>query len=104
MISHDVFFTLNDHSPEAKRKLIAACKKYLTNHPGSVRFSVGPIADEMQRDVNDREFDVALHVVFKDKASHDLYQKAERHLQFIKENQDAWKKVRVFDSYLDENQ
>ena len=38
---------------------------------------------------------------FKDKASQDEYQKAERHLKFIEENQANWKKVRVFDSYVE---
>ena len=33
-------------------------------------------------------------------AAHDAYQKAERHLKFIEENEDTWKKVRVFDSSL----
>jgi len=101
MLAHDVYFSLKDTSPQAKEKLIASCKKYLTGHPGTVRFAVGPIADEMKRDVNDRDFDVALHLVFKSKAAHDLYAKAERHLKFIEENKDNWKKVRVFDSYLE---
>ena len=102
MLSHDVYFSLKDRSPEAKQKLIAACKKYLTDHPGAVRFAVGALAEEMKRDVNDRDFDVALHVVFKDKAAHDRYAESERHQEFIKENKDTWKKVRVFDSYLEE--
>jgi hypothetical protein len=101
MLAHDVYFALKDNSPQAKEKLIAACKKYLTDHPGLVRFSVGTLADEMKRDVNDRDFDVALHLVFKSKASYDQYSTAERHLKMIAENQDNWKKVRVFDSYLE---
>ena len=102
MLTHDVYFSLKDNSPQAKQKLIAACKKDLTDHPGTVWFAVGPIAEEMQRDVNDRDFDVALHLVFKNKAAHDQYAKAERHQKFIKETQDTWKKVRVFDSYVEE--
>jgi hypothetical protein len=102
MLSHDVFFSLKDHSPQAKQELIAACKKYLTDHPGTVRFAVGPIATEMKRDVNDRAFDVALHLVFKNKAAHDQYAKAARHQKFIEETQDKWEKVRVFDSYVEE--
>jgi hypothetical protein len=101
MLSHDVFFTLKDKSPEGKAKLVAACKKYLSGHPGTVWFAVGPRAEEFQRDVNDFGFDVALHLVFKDKGAHDVYQKAERHQKFIQEAQGLWEKVRVFDSYLD---
>ena len=48
----------------------------------------------------DRDWDVGLHVVFQDKASHDKYQVSERHKQFVEENRTAWKKVRVFDSAI----
>lgn len=100
MVAHDVYFTLKDRSPAAKEKLIAACKKYLTGHPGTVWFAAGPIAEEFKRDVNDRQFDVALHLVFKNKAAHDQYAKADRHLKFIEETKATWEKVRVFDSYV----
>jgi heme-degrading monooxygenase HmoA len=95
---HNVFFRLIDNSDAAKAKLIAACKKYLTGHPGEVFFSVGTLAAEYARPVNDRDFDVALLVVFRDRAAHDAYQKAERHTTFIAESKDNWHSVRVFDS------
>lgn len=100
MLAHMVFFTLKDRTPQNREKLVAACKKYLTDHPGTVYFSAGSRGEEFDREVNDREFDVALHVVFKDKASHDVYQDAPRHLDFINENKATWAKVRVFDSYV----
>jgi hypothetical protein len=53
--------------------------------------------------VNDQDFDVALHLVFRDKAAHDAYQVAPKHQQFIEESQDNWKQVRVFDSYVAAN-
>jgi hypothetical protein len=98
MLVHNVYFSLNDASDTAKEKLVAACKKYLTAHPGAIFFSAGTLAAECDRPVNDRDFDVALTVAFQDKASHDAYQTAERHLEFIAENKENWKKVRVFDS------
>jgi quinol monooxygenase YgiN len=100
LLSHDVFFTLKDNSAAARQKLVEACKKYLSGHPGTVSFSAGSRAEDLARDVNDKDFDVALHLVFKDKAAHDAYQDAPRHKQFIEENKDNWKKVRVFDSYV----
>jgi stress responsive alpha/beta barrel protein len=100
-LAHDVYFSLNDASPKAKDELVAACKKYLTGHDGTVYFSVGTLAAELNRPVNDRDFDVALHVYFKDRAAHDRYQDAPRHKQFIAEQQSNWKKVRVFDSTVD---
>ncbi len=101
MLSHDVYFQLKDNSPAAKQKLVAACKKYLTGHEGEVFFAAGVLADELKREVNDLNFDVALHIVFKDMATHDKYQVAKRHDEFIAENKDNWKKVRVFDSWVE---
>jgi hypothetical protein len=101
ILAHDVYFKLNDGSPEARAKLVAACRKYLTGHEGTVYFSAGTLAAEMDRPVNDRDFDVALHVHFKDKAAHDKYQEHPRHKQFIEEQQSNWKKVRVFDSWVE---
>jgi hypothetical protein len=99
-LSHNVFFNLNDRSDEAKAKLVDACQKYLKGHPGQVFFAAGTLAEDFSRDVNDRDFDVALHIVFRGKADHDRYQAHDRHKQFITENQANWKKVRVFDSYV----
>jgi hypothetical protein len=101
LLSHDVFFTLKDNSPAAKKKLVDACKKYLSGHEGEVFFSAGTLVESLKREVNDVGFDVGLHIVFKDMAAHDKYQDHPRHLEFIKENKDNWKKVRVFDSYVD---
>jgi hypothetical protein len=100
MLSHDVYFTLKDNSPQAKQDLVDACKKYLSNHPGTVFFAAGTLAEDYKREVNDRGFDVALHIVFADNAAHDKYQEAERHKQFIAEGKANWKTVRVFDSVV----
>ena len=62
---------------------------------------MGTLAREFARPVNDREFDVALHITFQDRAAHDRYQEHPRHKQFIAEQQANWKKVRVFDSMVD---
>ena len=99
-IGHMVFFQLKDSSPAARQKLVDACKKYLKDHDGVVYFSTGAIGEDFKREVNDREWDVALHLVFKNKAVHDKYQDAKAHLQFIDENKESWKKVRVFDSEI----
>ena len=97
-VVHNVFFTLNDSTPDGRRNLVDACRKYLTGHPGTVYFSAGELCPSLARPVNDREFDVGLHVVFESMAHHDAYQNDPRHLQFIAENKPTWKKVRVFDS------
>ena len=98
MIGHMVYFKLKDNSAENRQKLVAACEKYLADHDGVVFFSAGVLADDFKRDVNDRDWDVALHLVFADRAAHDKYQDHKEHLKFIEENKANWAKVRVFDS------
>ena len=100
MLAHMVFFELKNDTPENSEALVAACYKYLSDLPGVVHFSAGTRAEEYDRPVNDQKFNVALHVVFKDKASHDAYQTAPRHLEFIEKNKDLWSGVRVFDSVV----
>ena len=98
MLAHNVYFALVDNSPEAVERLEGACKKYLSDHPGVVFFAAGRLNPDLAREVNARDFDVALHVVFDGRESHDAYQEAPGHLQFIEEQKDNWKNVRVFDS------
>lgn len=99
-LAHMVYFTLQDNSRAECDRLIAACKKYLFDHPGVITFNVGPRADDLVRDVNDLEFDVGLAIVFQDKATHDAYQITEPHNTFIQECQGNWERVRVFDTLL----
>jgi quinol monooxygenase YgiN len=90
MLSHAVYFTLKHRTPEAAATLVAACRKHLTGHPGTVAFSVGTLADY------DRT------IVFESRAAHDAYQVADRHEQFIAEAAPTWARVRVFDADLTE--
>ncbi|NBP52569.1 MAG: Dabb family protein [Actinobacteria bacterium] len=99
MLSHSVFFTLRDRTDAARRALVEGCRKHLTDHPGTAAFYVGTVAD-YDRQVNDRDFDVALHIVFESRAAHDAYQSAPRHDTFIAEHATTWAKVRVFDADL----
>jgi len=97
-LAHNVYFTLHDNSPAARARLVEACYKYLQDHPGVTFFAAGEIVASHAREVNVRDWDVGLHIVFKSKAHHDLYQQAEDHHTFIAENKDNWKTVRVFDT------
>jgi hypothetical protein len=99
-LSHVVFFKLKEGTQPNKEKLVVGCRKYLSEHEGTVYFSAGVLAEDLDRDVNDRDFDVSLIVVFRSKAAHDQYQKHPRHLKFIDEYKELWSGVRVFDSYI----
>jgi hypothetical protein len=98
-LAHSVYFTLNEGTAANRKALVASCKKHLTKHEGELYFTVGTLAEDLKAKVNDRDFDVALTIVFKSKAAHDKYQTHKRHLAFIKENKELFKSVRVFDSY-----
>jgi len=99
-VVHTVFFSLKSPTPEAREKLIEACKKYLSRHEGQSSFQVGQRAEEYARDVNDKDFDVAITMVFRSREALDVYATHPRHLRFIEECKDGWKSVRVFDSYV----
>ena len=98
MLGHMVYFTLNDNSDAAKKKLVEACNKYLKGHPGTLFYAAGTRVADLTRPVNDQAFDVALQLVFASRTDHDAYQAHDRHIQFINENKANWKQARVFDA------
>jgi len=99
MLAHSVFFRLKDRSPAAVERLVAGCRAHLSGHPGEIVFAVGTCS-AYDREVNERDWQVALHIVFESHAAHDAYQQAERHEIFIAEHADTWERVRVFDADL----
>lgn len=99
-LAHIVFFSLAEPSDENRAKLVEGCKKYLDKHDGLVYFGVGVNAPEYDREVNDRGYDVALHLIFETAKHQDTYQTHPRHVQFVEECKGLWSKVRVFDSRL----
>ena len=99
MLSHAVYFTLKNRSPQAAADLVAACQSHLAGHPGTLLFAAGPCS-HYDRQVNDRDYDVALVIVFASHAAHDAYQQAPRHQAFIAAHATSWARVRIFDSDL----
>jgi hypothetical protein len=98
MLIHNVYFTLKDSSQPAIDALVADCYKYLEGHPGVVFFAAGELAKELDRPVNDLDFQVGLHVVFENLEYQNQYQQHEKHIEFLETNKENWQKVRVFDS------
>lgn len=99
-LAHNVYFALHDPSEAAQGRLIADCYKYLSGEPGIVAFAAGEVVASHAREVNVRDWDVSLHIVFQSKHHHDLYQNAPDHQKFIDENKANWKSVRVFDTFV----
>jgi len=100
MLAHIVFFTLKEDTPAGREKLVEGCQKYLKGHPGLVFFAVGTLAEELKRDVNVRDFQVGLHLVFANMQCMDEYLKSAKHDQFLAEYKDLWTTVRVYDSIV----
>lgn len=101
-LAHMVFFTLKDRTKGAREAMAAHCHKYLSGHDGVLYFSVGTIAEDVVEPVSDRDFDIALHLVFDSKESELKYIDAPRHKEFVAGGRAMWSRVRVFDSYLTE--
>ena len=97
MIAHNVYFTLHDNSAAAVQAMVDDCHAYLAHLPGIVFYAAGTCSD-VDRSASDRAYDVALHVVFQDRASLDAYMEAPKHVAFMDKHGDNWKDVRVFDS------
>jgi Stress responsive A/B Barrel Domain len=100
-VAHMVFFELKDKSAESKKKLVDACYKYLKNHDGVLYFSAGERAVDVKEPVSAADWDVGLHIVFKDKKSLQKYGPHADHQKFIAENRANWKGVKVYDSLVD---
>ena len=99
-LAHVVYFTLKDRSDEAAERLVASCDKWLAHQPGVVFYGTGRRGEEFERPVNDKQYDVALHVVFESLAAHDAYQASDDHQAFLAENVPTFESIRVFDTYV----
>ena len=97
MLSHAVYFTLKDRTPDAAATLIASCQKHLTGHAGEVGFWVGTCA-AYDRHVNDRDWDVMLVVNFESHAAHDAYQVHPIHRAFVDNFNARWERVQIYDA------
>jgi hypothetical protein len=99
-LAHMFFFKLADRSPATIHAFVDACVKYLSKHPGQTYFSVGLRAVEMRRDVNATNFDVAMHMVFRNVAAYKKYEASKRHDTFITVTAGISNSRVVYDSYL----
>jgi hypothetical protein len=100
-VVENVYFSLKDKSIEAKKKMIDSCKGYLSQQPGIVFFAAGTLADDFKLPFRDRNFDVSLHIVFKNKAARAKFPDSEGRKKFVEANKENWMKVRAFDSEAD---
>ena len=82
MFSHVVIFWTKPELSNAADELVAGMEKYLQPIPGVLSFHVGRMV-KSHRDVVDQSYQVALNLVFPDKATQDAYQVDPLHLEFV---------------------
>ena len=99
--AHMVFFQLLDVSDPAVDAFLGFCDKYLARHEGQVHFSLGLRAVDIHRDVSDAAFDVAMHMIFENRAAYDAYAASQGHDDFITETAGMSTGRRVLDSYIE---
>ena len=98
-VVHGVYFSLKDASESGRAAFIKSLNDELCSPPKEyyVRFSTGVRGKGFDRDVNDKDFDVALFIVFENRKGLETYLPADYHKKFIEKNKDKIKGVRVFD-------
>lgn len=99
-LTHCVFFALKNNTPENCQALVDECNTYLNRPGGVVSMHVGIREADLDREVNDADFDVSLVLVFENRQAHDVYQDHPEHVTFIERNKETWRSVRVFDALV----
>ncbi len=82
MFSHIVIWWTDPAKPEAADEMIAGANKYLKELPGVLFFHIGKMVATPRYCV-DNSYQVAMTMVFPDKAAHDLYLKQPLHGEFV---------------------
>jgi hypothetical protein len=82
MFSHIVIFWTDPAKPNAVAELIAGANQYLKGIPGVLQFHVGRMSPS-PRPVVEQSYQVALNLVFPDKAAEQAYQVHPRHIEFV---------------------
>lgn len=104
MLLHSTYFNLGpNNTPDVRQAYMATALENLSTAKGLASFWIGERAKEMTRAVNDTGFDIAMHQLFKDKASFDIYNGSDpKHERFVQEV-NKWAPAttrRVLDTYL----
>ncbi|MDG1049512.1 MAG: Dabb family protein [Planctomycetota bacterium] len=95
-VLHDVFFILEDSSPEACEALAQACLT-LSEIPGVLHLTAGTRDTGQGREVNRQDFHVGLHVEFDSPAAYEAYGPHPTHQALVEAFKGNFKAVEVFD-------
>ncbi len=74
MLMHSTYFDLGvNNTPDVTNAFMAEALKNLSTSKGMISFWIGTRATDMNRPQNDLKYDIAMHQIFKDRASFDAY-------------------------------
>jgi hypothetical protein len=97
-MAHAVYFDLEDaRDAEA---LMRDCRARLAGIPGVRAIEVGERCAEFKTPRNDQTFDVALWVLFDDRAAHDGYQVHPQHRALVEDWTPKLAGIKVFDAWV----
>lgn len=85
MLLHSTYFNLGtSNTPGIVEAYMAEAREYLSTSDGMISFWIGTRATDMIRPENDLNYDIAMHQLFKDEASFNLYNSNDTsHSQFV---------------------
>lgn len=98
MIIHSVYFKLKDKSPEVYQAFLEDTKNFGQNIPGIDFLKVGTVIPEVEGEIYDKDFDVALVSIFPDQDALNRYLGHADHLDYCERNGGNWESIRVFDA------
>jgi hypothetical protein len=98
MIRHHVFFWLKSSGDVVARDRLIAGLRKLADIDLVRELHVGTAAGTGQRDVVDQSFDVSELMYFNSANDQDAYQLHPLHAEFVRECEQLWDKVVVYDT------
>lgn len=97
---HNVYFWLkNPDDQQDRNDFEKSLKKFLRESKYAKTHFIG-VPAETPREVVDNSWTYSLVLTFPSKEIQDKYQTEEVHLTFIKESEDLWERVQVYDSVV----
>ena len=85
MLMHSTYFNLGaNNTPDVAGAYMAEALQYLSTSKGMISFWIGARATDMNRPENDLKYDIAMHQLFNNEDSFNLYNGSDpRHEQFV---------------------
>ena len=98
MLIHTVYFWLKPDLTDAQRADFRRGVETLAGIKAVEKLYVGVPAGVPDRPIVDKTFSVALTVICRDVAAHNLYQVDPIHLKFIETCKHLWGRVQIYDA------